>query len=109
MTVSRERRATRRRRVLLAAQAFVAGCSHFMECTIRDLSPGGASVRLMPSAPDTFELRILRDGSTRMARTIWKNGDRRGLVFADVATEPVSAGKTSILDLRHQLNFEAAS
>jgi PilZ domain len=109
MTVSRERRATRRRRVLLPAQAFVAGCSHFMECTIRDLSPGGASVRLVPSAPDTFELRILRDGSTRMARTIWKNGDRRGLVFADVATEPVSAGKTSILDLRHQLNFEAVS
>jgi hypothetical protein len=107
MTVPRERRATRRRRVLLAAQ--VAGCSHFMECTIRDLSPGGASVRLVPSAPDTFELRIQRDGSTRLARTIWKNGDRRGLVFADVATDSVSAGKTSILDLRHQLNFEMVS
>jgi hypothetical protein len=93
---------------MLAAQAFVAGCSQFMECTIRGLSPGGASVRLVPSAPDTFELRILRDGSTRMARTIWKDGDRRGLVFADVATEPVSAGKSSILDLRHRLSFETA-
>jgi PilZ domain-containing protein len=96
MTISRERRATRRRRVLLAALAFVADCSQFMECTIRDLSAGGASVRLVPSAPDRFELRILRDGSTRIAQTIWKDGDRRGVVFADIATQAVSAGKTSI-------------
>jgi hypothetical protein len=108
MTVSRERRATRRRRVLLAAQAFAQGCSQFMECTIRNLSAGGAAVRLAPSAPDSFELRILRDGSSRMARTIWKRGDHRGLVFADVATEAADAGKTSILDLRRSLKFEVA-
>lgn len=106
MTVSRERRAARRRRVLLAAQAFAAGCSQFMECTIRNLSSGGAAVRLTASAPDTFELRILRDGSSRMARTIWKDGDRRGLAFADVATETANSGKTSILDLRRLLQFE---
>jgi PilZ domain len=108
MTVPRERRAARRRRVLLAAQAFAKGCSQFMECTIRDLSSAGAAVRLAASAPDTFELRIMRDGTSRMARTIWKDGDRRGLVFTDVATEPKRNDTTSILDLRRSLSFEVA-
>jgi PilZ domain-containing protein len=107
MTVSRERRAERRRRVLLAAQAFAAGCSQVMECTIRNLSCGGAAVLLAASAPDTFELRIPRDGSSRMAKTVWKNGDRRGLVFADIATGINDTRKTSILDLRRSLQFEA--
>ena len=106
MTVSRERRAARRRRVLLAAQAFAKGCSQFMDCTISDLSSAGAAVRLAASAPDTFELRILRDGTSRMARTIWKDGDHRGVVFADVAPEATCNRKTSILDLRRSLSFE---
>jgi len=105
MTVSRERRAASRRRVLLAAQAFAAGCSQFTECTIRDLSAGGAAVRIAASAPDSFELRIMRDGSSRKAKTVWKNGDRRGLAFADVAAA-TCAGKASIRDLRRLLQFE---
>jgi PilZ domain len=108
MTVSRERRSARRRRVLLSGEIIPTQCTQSMDCIIRDLSTDGAAIELPASAPDSFELRIMRDRSVRLARTVWKNGNRRGIAFADVATSSAESSKpASILDLRRTLRFEA--
>jgi hypothetical protein len=73
---------------------------------VRDLSAGGASVRVAAGTSSAFELRIDRDGSVRHARTIWRNGDLRGVVFDGAVKNPDEAGNVvSILDLRRTLRF----
>lgn len=104
MSATRERRKARRQRVLFTAWATPARCSQPMECAVRNLSTGGAAVRIAPSAPNAFQLVIERDGAVRHAQTIWRDGEMRGVAFDDAPADD-GTKVVSILDVRDAIRF----
>ena len=98
-----DRRAAQRRRVLYAANARLFGSEEAIECAVRSVSDTGAAVALPASAPCAFELTIERDGAIRIAHTVWRRGNVRGVKFMrpSVAEGP----RVSIADLRGQVRF----
>lgn len=104
MSATRERRHGRRKRVLFTAWAMPDLCSQSMECAVRNISVGGAALRIAHAAPKSFELRIERDGTVRHAHTIWRDGDDRGVAFDDAPVDE-SYRVVSILDVREALKF----
>lgn len=107
MSATRERRNGRRQRVLFTAWAMPDRCTQSMECAVRNISSGGAALRIAYSAPKTFELRIERDGTIRHAHTIWREGEHRGVAFDDAPVD--DEGKVvSILDVRDSIKFRTA-
>jgi hypothetical protein len=80
-----ERRDSERRRVLYAGEMIVAGDGTpvAIECTIRSLSLTGAGLRAPAAAPRAFDLKVVRDGTVRQARTVWAVGPMRGVTFLD--------------------------
>ena len=99
-----ERRRATRQRVYLAAQivGISGGSAHPVECAVRSISATGANLRAPSSAPATFDLRLVREGASRRARTVWAYGDQRGIAFEDAQAE-TAPKRLSILALRSAL------
>jgi hypothetical protein len=78
----KERRGELRRRVLLTGKLVYVHNSFSADCTIRDLSPGGARITVAPEAvsSDPF-LIIVRRAVVCESRTAWRAGDQAGLQF----------------------------
>jgi hypothetical protein len=76
-----EQRATRRKRVLLAAK--VAFGMTMADCTIRDLSEGGARIHAptVLGLPNEVDLLIMREGLVVRAKRIWAGFPHFGLKF----------------------------
>lgn len=54
-------------------------------CTLVDISQSGAKLSLdaIDQIPETFSLRLTRDGHPRFAcRTVWRNSNMIGVAFA---------------------------
>lgn len=81
-----ENRATRRRRVILAAK--VAFGATTADCTIRDISESGARVHAptVLGLPEEVHLLIFREGRIVRAKRIWADFPFFGLKF--LSTEP---------------------
>lgn len=77
-----ERRLTPRGRVLLGGK-IVYGPGFTADCAIRDLSRGGACVRMADdqAPPPEFYLIVVRDGVAHKARTTWRRAPLVGLEF----------------------------
>ncbi|WP_374571716.1 PilZ domain-containing protein [Phenylobacterium sp.] len=79
-----ERRSERRRKVLMSGKIAWRDNMLSGDCTIRDLSDGGAKVRLAdPLAPNDPVLIVLRTGQAFAARTAWRHGALAGLAFEE--------------------------
>ncbi|GLS44155.1 methyl-accepting chemotaxis protein [Methylobacterium brachythecii] len=70
-----ERRTDRRTRVLLPATIALAG-GHLVECTIRDISPGGAKIHVRNGiqVPDQFVMTV-EEGGSRLDCRVRKRSD----------------------------------
>jgi PilZ domain len=77
-----ERRAHARRRVLLNGKIIYIHNAFSADCTIRDLSVGGARIRLSPDAisADPF-LIVVKDAVVHQSMTAWHVDDQAGLRF----------------------------
>jgi len=90
-----ETRATRR------TKSFLLGLIHdcrkrgALDCTIRDLSDGGARIAFSATValPEVIELEIPQRELRRRARVVWRRSDEVGLSFVeeDRTAKPASA------------------
>jgi hypothetical protein len=77
-----ERRANARRRVLLTGKLVYPGNSLSADCTIRDLSAGGARIAVAPGAIGADPcLIVVKDAVIHHATTAWRQGAHAGLRF----------------------------
>jgi len=76
-----ERRSDTRRRVFKGAVITFGGTG--IDCTVRNMSNGGAAVDVANAAmvPRTFRLAIKTDDFIARCRVIWNNGQRMGVAF----------------------------
>ncbi len=81
MEATIERRATPRHRVLKGARIAFSG--NGVECTVRNLSSGGAAIDLAynVSLPPSFMLVLETDRVMHRCRPVWSNARRIGVAF----------------------------
>jgi hypothetical protein len=77
-----ERRATSRRRVFKAGSIEFDGAR--IDCTIRNLSPAGASLDLASSIgiPHEITLNVLTNQTRQHGYVVWRTAGRLGMTFA---------------------------
>jgi hypothetical protein len=80
-----ERRMTRRRRVLLGGHVADLAGAWAAECTISNVSEGGAQIRVQPcgSLPNDVYLIDLKTHYAHLSRIAWQANDRIGLSFRE--------------------------
>jgi two-component system cell cycle response regulator len=78
-----ERRRERRMRTLKQGRIYLDGLQSTIDCTVRNLSSGGAGLRLpAPTAiPEYFRLRISESGPLRHVRKCWHLNNDLGVEF----------------------------
>jgi hypothetical protein len=82
-----EHRHAQRRRTLKQGRVILTD-STTMDCTIRDLSEGGARLVFggATQLPKTFALLLLSDHTRRPAELLWQRGLSAGIAFTGPAT-----------------------
>ena len=80
-----DRRIDARKRVLKRGQILVPSLGAVIDCTVRNLSSGGAAVRIDAPfvPPPEFDLAIASDGTTRRVRVRWQVGTDLGVEYID--------------------------
>jgi diguanylate cyclase (GGDEF)-like protein len=80
-----DRREQTRKRVLKRGQILVPSLGAVMDCTVRNISAGGAALRLDAAfaSPPEFDLLIPGDGTRRRVRVQWQVGADLGVAFID--------------------------
>lgn len=78
-----ERRKSHRMRVLKRGQAVLKVNLSVLNCTIRDLSEGGARLALENTAavPHEFCLLFVAENEMRDVRVVWRRPDQMGVEF----------------------------
>jgi two-component system cell cycle response regulator len=71
--------------VLKRGQIVVPSLGAVVDCTVRNLSGGGAALRIDApfAAPSEFQLAIVGDGTTHHVRVRWQVGTDLGVEFVD--------------------------
>ena len=79
---TQERRNVTRQRVLKGAQITFMGRGAAIDCAVRNLSGGGACLKVASpiGVPDTFDL-VLDDASVRHCRVTWRKATQIGVAF----------------------------
>jgi diguanylate cyclase (GGDEF)-like protein len=80
-----DRRIDIRKRVLKRGQIVIPSLGAVVDCTVRNLSSGGAALRIDApfAAPPEFELTIASDGTRRRVRVCWQVGTDLGVEYID--------------------------
>ena len=83
MRSSRDRRAAERKRTHRNALLSIPRLRGVYSCGVRDLSDGGAGVRLnnLPLLPTEFNLSFDGFRTTLACRLVWRAGDLAGIAF----------------------------
>lgn len=78
-----ERRTELRKRALMAGKIAFKGHGAAIDCTVRNLSAGGACLEVGSplGVPDTFDLVLDRDHSSHSCRVVWRSEKRIGVAF----------------------------
>jgi hypothetical protein len=78
-----ERRKGSRQRVLKAGEITFAGHGAAINCTVRNVSDGGASLEVESpiGIPDEFDLVLTGDHTTRHCKVVWRKAKRIGVQF----------------------------
>lgn len=84
-----EKRRHPRRRVLKSGKIAFNGRHSTFDCTVRNLSDGGALLLFprVPTLPATFELR-LEDGTVHACRLAWQDMASMGVAFLQPVARP---------------------
>jgi hypothetical protein len=82
-TPKQELRKVARHRVLKGARISFKGRGAAIDCTIRNMSDGGACLKVASpiGIPDTFDL-MLDDAPPRPCRVTWRKATQIGVAFA---------------------------
>ncbi|MFQ5466920.1 MAG: response regulator [Kiloniellaceae bacterium] len=80
-----EHRAHKRSKVIKSAQIVYQNANCVMDCTVMDMSQGGAALKPADpfQCPKNFDLR-LKSGPTHPCETCWQYGGKVGVRFLDV-------------------------
>jgi PleD family two-component response regulator len=80
-----DRRSVPRQRVLKRGQIVIANLCSAIDCTIRDISPRGARLRVEGHfiAPEEFELVMLGTQGRKPVQTRWQSGNEIGVQFIE--------------------------
>ena len=83
--MSQNRRKERRPRALKSGKIAFNHRRSVIDCMIRDLSEHGAKLQVAASVgiPDTFDLVLDADNSSRSCRVAWKRPQELGVEFAN--------------------------
>ena len=83
-----QRRQFQRIRVLKGARLQFKDKLVSMDCTMRDISVGGARLRLNgpTGLPDRFDILVNGTGDKFPARLMWRRGNEIGVAFERLAT-----------------------
>jgi PilZ domain len=76
-----ERRRSQRHRTLKAGKIILSHGTSVIDCTIRNLSPEGASIAVDNAATLPAEFDLEFDGATRRCTVAWRRIDRLGVKF----------------------------
>jgi hypothetical protein len=104
-----DRRPERRRRTLLGGRVSYDDGAHVFDCTIRDLSTGGARITVpghQPIAPHVYLINI-RDRVVYEAVVVWNRGGHAGLSFR--RTTPIADLADKQLEYLRRLWLERAT
>jgi PilZ domain len=79
-----ERRISHRSRICRGGKILFNNRRSVLDCTIRNLSPGGACVQVenLVGVPATFDLLIDGEDAPRPCRLVWQSHHRAGVEFA---------------------------
>jgi hypothetical protein len=104
-----EKRTGPRRRMLLPAILVFARGTYYFDCTIRDLSEGGARITVPRNAqfPSSLFLINVRDGLAYDAKTVRRAGTEAGLAF--VRTLDMTGPRDPALDFLWRLWSQRAA
>ncbi len=80
-----DRRGGPRHRVFKGGKIIFNGGQSVVDCAVRDLSEGGARLRLAGTftLPPSFDLLVVGSGTARPAQRVWQHGDEIGVAFTD--------------------------
>jgi PilZ domain len=80
-----ERRTSARQRRLNGAKIIFNNNSSVFDCVVRDLSDTGARLRVASpiGIPDSFDLRIDRNGACYPSKVVWRSADYIGVIFSE--------------------------
>ena len=100
-----ELRTTARVRSFLRGEINHSNGASKTECTIRDISEGGARIQIPGSItiPDHFELIIPQKGTTERAKTIWRHGNEIGVIFVNHKNEPIKHPASSSTEIDYRI------
>ena len=98
-----ERRKTVRQRSYLGGRIAFNNRSSTMDCTVRNMSAGGARVAFSDTVvlPQDLDLAIRQKGLNARARVVWRSATEMGVSFLAVSRE--AAGEVIPLDLARRL------
>ena len=85
-----ERRVSHRSRICRGGKILFNNRRSVLDCTIRNLSPGGACLQVesLVGVPATFDLLIDGEDGPRPCRLVWQSQHRAGVEFALRQSEP---------------------
>jgi hypothetical protein len=97
--MANETRIAPRRRTLKSGKVAYNDRHVTIDCTLRDMSPTGARLRVEGSvtAPDTFELLIPLDGLEANCQVVWRSGCDLGVKFL-AAPRIVAPKRTQVIN-----------
>ena len=95
MTTNANARGSERMRAFMAARILFNKDMMQLDCTIRNLSEGGAKLQISGAValPDEFDLMIPQKNQRRRARLCWRQDDACGVRFLDI---PAAEGETGV-------------
>ncbi|HEV7874102.1 MAG TPA: PilZ domain-containing protein [Enterovirga sp.] len=98
-----ERRKTVRQRSYLGGRIAFNNRSSTMDCTVRNMSAGGARVAFSDTVvlPQDVDLAIRQKGLNARARVVWRSATEMGVSFLAVSRE--AAGEVIPLDLARRM------
>lgn len=98
------RRSERMRSFMAARILFNKGMMK-VDCTIRNISDGGAKIEVSGSVtlPEHFELHIPQRNITRKVRLAWRHGDFCGVSYLDAPPEDVEVSAEMTEETEEQL------
>jgi len=87
-----ERRESQRHRTFLAGKVIFGANRFQIDCSVRDLSSGGARLSLADplAVPSVFELHLPARGTVVGAEVRWRKGRQIGVMFRAVLRRPSS-------------------
>ncbi len=96
-----ERRISQRQKSFLKGVILFNKRTSSVDCTVRDLSPGGARVVIAPGVtiPEFFEFHIPSKDQYLDARQVWRTPNELGLAFGRETESPALAAEHPPEDL----------